>query len=307
MALPAVPLMTRLACLGVSVETTSGTENAPVASISTSPIYNARMVAGDLVGDGRRAPQGNYYGQADAVTGARMGTLTFSMDLAYGGSLLTLLKGCGYITSSTTAAPSSALSDHKTLTFRLWENGRAKRLVGAVGNFTISGTRGGVLTANFEFNGIWYKPVDQAMPSTTVGNHTLWTMKGVSAFTIGGVTIPKCNAFSLTSGNTLSMRSDITSAYGLAHGYVADRSPTFEADFEAHLVADYDAWGKYDDATTEALSLVTTAGGHSITLAAPRMQRVAVDDGERDGARLDTQTFSLNSSAGNDEFTITIA
>lgn len=306
MPLPAAPLLSRRKVLGVSIETTSGTQATTTSSMASTVVYNPRLAPGAMLDAGKRMPSGTYLGAHPASRGMRSGTLSFRTELRYGDQFLTLLKGCGYVTSSTTAAPTSAVGSQKTLSFALWEEGRRKNLYGACGNCVISADAAGILFCDWSFQGIYGDVVDEASPTTSIAAAAPWTMKGISTLQIASSTIPLVSRFSLDLGAKVEMRENATLDSGIAHFFIVDREPTLTLDTEAHKIADFANWTDLLAGTTRAFSFTTTSGGHSVTFSAPAIQRMSIADEDRGGRIVDASVFQLCASSGDDELAITI-
>ena len=77
-------------------------------------------------------------------------------------------------------------------------------------------------------------------------------------------------------------------------------------DAQSRLVATEDVYGEWLTGTEQALSLVVADDNDTITIAAPKLQRNNIQEGDREGVQIDNITFQLNKSAaaGDDEFTI---
>jgi hypothetical protein len=307
MALPAAPLMSRKRLLGAIVEVTSGTSllSSVTTPLANTVIYDAKLVPLDLFADGVRRPNWLKLGTLDAIKTSQLGKLTYREELRYGSGFLTMLTGAGFVNDSG-YKPTSDFASQKTWSLKLWEDGRWKGIYGASATVKITGAYGKRLFADWEWTGILATPADAALPAATAINTTPWLLKGAT-FTIGAATAPLVGAFDLDVGNDVQPRPDIKATAGVLQFYVADRSPKLVLGHEAHLVADYDAYGLMLAGTTGALNFVVSDGTHTLTITAPALQRVQIDDGDDQGKALDQTTYSLNADDGDDELVFAVA
>lgn len=309
MALPAQPLVRRKKLIGGAAEATPGTSVLATVStpLASTLIYDAKMVPVDLTSDGKRAPDGHYMGNITAVVGQRAGRLTFRQELRNGDQLLTLLTGCGYKSDVGTYKPVTSITDHKAFSFKLWEDGRYKSIIGAMGTCRIGGSAGGRVFADWEWTGIWQAPVVGVMPaSAAVTSATTFLLSGAT-LAYNTAAIGKISTLNVDLGNTVGLREDITGTSGLAHAHIEGREPGIEVDPEAHLIADSDPHGGLLAMTTAALSVVITDGTNTLTIAAPKAQYIDVGDDERGSRLVDTARFQCNADAGDDELSFDAA
>jgi len=302
MALPAAPLLTRKKVVGAAAETTKGT--SVLASVTTALAstltYDAKCSPQGMVDDGRREPDGLYQGQIVAVPGKRVGQLTFRQELRHGDVLMTLLTACGY-KDATGYKPVSSISDQKCLSMKVWEDGRMKAIIGAMGDCSIEWTHGGRVFANWTFTGVWQAPTDVAMPATAPVT-SVTTLKAAGAtLTVGGAAIGYVGSGRINLGNSVAMREDITSASGVIHAVIESRNPTVELDPEAATVANSDCYGSLLAGTAGALALVFTDGTATLTVGALKLQYTDIADSARGGRLVDAATFLCAASSGDDE------
>lgn len=306
------PLGMRRKLIGAAVESTSGTPETVSAALTNTMAYDVKAQAEGLYDEGERKPHGHYHGTVDAVLGAHVGKLTFRTELIFNDGLMTLLQGCGFTTSGggaspTVATPNSDLSAHKTLTFRIWEDGRYKVLAGAVGTFTLEAEAGGRVFANWDFSGIWQAPVDGAMPAFAPVTAQSYRAQAIT-LTVGGSALPQMDGFTLDAAREIEPRQTVTTASGLAHFLVSDRQPTLTLAPEARLVAGHDAWGLLLAGTTAAVQIIlTNPASKTLTIDAARAQRLSVTDDERDKKLVDSIELGLHNSAGDDDLKFTEA
>jgi hypothetical protein len=302
-------LLSRVSLLAVKVETTPGVAETTSAADAAYNFMDAEM-NGDIPVS-TRPIQGSFR-KLPGVPGARAAECTFSLELTGNGAAgvpgwaTVLLAGCGIVNSTGTLTPRSEGpgANVKTLTMRLYENGRYKSMSGAVGNVQFVITPGQSIMMNFTFRGKWRGVVDDAMPTPTYP--TIFPIRASSSdglFTINSVAQSFATA-TFDVGNQIELRTSIADETGIAHGIITDRSPTWTIDPESRLVAANPVFGDWVAATTRALSFKANDGADEVTFAAPAVQKITVGNGDRNGLRLDPQTLLCCRDGANAEFSI---
>lgn len=306
MAEPYAPLLSRRKILGGQEETTSGTANYPSAALSSTAVLEAAINFSDVYGQGIRRPLGNYLGTVKSVPGALRARAEFAHEVRPADQSLPLLTGAGFKLTTGTYGPVSTMADRKTWSFKLWEDGRVKQCYGAVASsLEIMLKTGAPLTFRWSWDGVWQDlATDASMPAQSALTTAPYICTGLT-FTIGSAAIPKFETATIRIDNTVAVLPFITSATGLAYGVVTERTFVVSIDTEARKKADLNQYGLTTTATEVALSALFTSGVNTLTIAAPKMQRVDVQSGDRDGVQLDNVTFNCNASSGDDELTFT--
>jgi len=298
------PLLQRKKLLGGSEETTWGTSPS-ITSALTATIYDAKMVPGDLFSAGKRAPHGHYQGNIKAIAGAQVGTLTFRQELCYGDAFVAMLTGAGYVLATGTYSPTTNMANLKPWSFRLWEDGRYKPLAGAMGTCQITGSSGGLVYANWTWQGVWGTVSDEAMKTQAPIATTPYRAKGAT-LTIGAAAIPYVGTFTVDLGVSVEPRMDVEASAGVLHYVVAGREPKISLDTEARTGGA--PFAAMLAGTEAAFSLaLEDATGNSLTIAAPKVQYVGIGDEEREGILIDPVDLQCNASSGDDELTFTAA
>ncbi|MCK4340289.1 MAG: hypothetical protein KAY37_01025 [Phycisphaerae bacterium] len=300
------PLFTRKALLGGAEETTPGTLPTITTPLANTSIYGAQLVPMGFFDEGQRMPDGHYLGHVAATLGAQIGRLTFRQDLRYGDKFVAMLTGAGYVLDTGTYKPTSDMANRKTWGFKLWEDGRLKALAGACGTCTIELISNQRAVANWEWTGTWQAPTDVAMPAQAPNSSGVWIARAAT-LTLGGSAIAHTERVTIDLGNQVVPRQDLATTVGVAHFLVSEREPRITLDPEARLVAQHDAFGLLLAGTEAAFNNVLTAGANTLTIAAAKCQRRAVNDEERDGRRIDALELQCNADSGDDELTFAAA
>lgn len=298
------PLLKRRCVLGGAEETTSGTLETISAALASTTVYDAELQIDDVFSAGKRKPNGLYLGNADAVLGQKTCTLKFKIEMRHGDKFAAMLTGCGFLLNTGVYKPTSSMGSRKTWSFALWEDGRRKRMSGASGTFTIKADVGGKVMCEYEWKGVYEGTDDNALPSTSPINTAPYIAQGLT-LTLGGSALPLSSAFEINMNNAVEFREDLTDAAGVFVAFVGEREPMMNIDPEAALVATHDAYGLFLAGTTGALSIVLTCTAGTLTIGAPRAQRVKITTGARGAKATDAIELQLNHSSGDDEISFT--
>lgn len=305
-------LLARKSVLAAKIETSVGQAIALSASDAVFNVYNAKMKA-DISND-ERTGQGSY-SRIPSAPGARSGTCTFETDLIGGASdpawASTFLPACGYVGTDGVYAPVTKApgvsGGPKTLTIALYEDGRVKKLRGAMGTAVFRMQAGKAIRVAFTFRGIWDAPADASILTPTfVTTKPLRFASSAIAIGSWNPTVAEC---ALDLGNNVIMREDSADVSGFASAAITDMMPKGNIDPEALLVATSDNYGAWLAGTEAALSIALGATGNAVAFAAPKLQFMSIDDGDRNLLRTDPIEFQLNrsASAGDDHLTITFS
>lgn len=306
MALSA-PLLTRKRVIKVALESTKGDKVAGTQALLTFDLEINSTAPFE-----ERKGAGLYRGQSQKGTlGELSGHCSFKVELRGNGSngmepgLAMLLQASGFVKSSETYTLHSDHANDKTLSIDVWEDGKKKGLAGASGNVTFDGEVGGRMFCNFEFDGIWQTPTDEALPAFVPSSTAPILLRG-GVFTLATESI-KISKFSLTPGCAVIARKDVDATSGIAYWMITDYDPVASLDPEADLVAGYDYHGVWLAGTEAALSLALNDGTDKITFTVPKLQYREIKEGDREGIQIYDITAQCNHDSGNDAISIAVA
>jgi hypothetical protein len=290
-----------------ALETTPGTAVSLTGDtcFCFDPVVQAEIPMHDRVATGSMS-------QLTAVPGARKGKITFSVELAGGGTSVPpawapLLTCCGMSASSNVYSFTSNTANYHTATIGLYEDGRFKTLAGCMGTWSLEAEYGKPVMVKFEFSGVWVAPIDTALPS--LPSYSVIPPRFASAtFTVASFT-PKISKLSLEAGNTVALIEDITQVAAYSRAIVTNRNVKGKLDPLGELVGTYDCYGQWIAGTTAALSLVVgSVSDNTITIAAPYVQIANVQEAQRNDLVTEDQDFICTSaSTGDGELTITFS
>ncbi len=121
---------------------------------------------------------------------------------------------------------------------------------------------------------------------------------------------PKCSKFSIEANNPVEPREDISDEAPEAIGYYyvgAPRKYTLGLDPEAEAVGTWDVHGLWKARTEGAFELVLSDGDVEVTIAAPKVQLLPPQEGERGSKFIHEIEAQCNMDEGDDEISITAA
>ena len=300
-------LMTRRRVLAAKLETDKGGVVVPDVHILC---YDPLMAADDTFI--QRAPPGLYSGQITGVVGARTGRLTFRTELRGNGAtgldagLAILLQCCGFKLATLTYSPTLLVTEQKTCTISLAEDGRLKKMTGCMGNPRLLAEQaGGIAYLEFDMQGVWVAPTDAALASPAPSAAVPMRWAGTT-LTLGAYH-PKPGRLAISLGAKVVGHQNPENASGYDYFFVSDNDATVEFDPESELVATHDYFGLWTAGTPAALTQTFSDGTVDVTIAAPVLQYRRVETGDRDDRLVESVVGQCLYSAGNDQLTIVSA
>jgi hypothetical protein len=309
--------MTRLRrrrLLAAKIEATSGTAESLAQG---DVLYGAYDIQHHANIPFVQLPSSGSFSQEKGTLDAYAGTISFKIDLrGNGGSLpqwaTVLLPACGLVATGLVYAPMTASpgASVKTLTIAVYQDGKRKMLRGASGNLQITFTAGSRIVLEFTFTGVYQAVSDQTMLVTAAAYGSTIRWAG-SVFTIASAATACVNTLTINLNNTVYPRPcpTATDGSGLAGTVITDRRIAGTMDPESRLITTENVFNKWLSGTEEAFSLAVYGADESITFAAPKIQRTNIQEADRSGLEVDNIEFQCNrnTTAGDDEFTITFA
>jgi len=296
-----MPLLKRVRVLAAKAETVPGDIEAVIAANAAFHVFDTLIQQG--IEFQEREKQGGF-ARLPSQPGGLQGKCTFSTHF-YGASatpagMAVFLPGVGMGLGGGGAfyqlddLPAEAVgSTQETLTLASYQNGRRKRIFGAMGNMKCTFPAGKLALAEFEFTGKWSAPDDIAILAPTYP--TLTALRVVSAtLTIGVYATFKIANVTLDLANQIYLREDVNDATGFHCAVITDRLPILTMDPESTLVATKDLYGEWLASTEANLSLVLTNGVDTCTITASDLQFISPEEAERNGLEVDQVNCQLN-------------
>jgi hypothetical protein len=314
------PILSRQRVLAAAVETTTGT----AASLTTGGVMNVFDAKIEpTIPATERESQGSLSLLAP-IPGARMGKATFKTEVVGNGAAndpywACFLLGAGLQVSSHVYTPLTAANQTLTIGHYMGavaggSGARLYEITGAMGKITFDFETGKPAIMSHEFDGVWQPVTSVTMPNPTYPT-VIPPRVASSTFTIGG-TVLKVPKVQITLDNTLLMREDVTKDSGYAGCCIPARKITVKVSPEALSLATKDWFNDhlnhaYSGYSAMALNLVIgSLANNTITFACPNLIQLNPPGYEdSSGLMRDSLEFVAikNSSAGDDEFSITFS
>ena len=302
-------LIRRKRVLAAKIETTVGTAIALSASDAALNVYNA--IIQPTIAMEQREGQGGF-NYLSAVPGTRTGVATFRTDISYDGTNIpswasTFLPACGWVDTAgvfnpVTSAPGS--NGVKTLTIGVYNDGKVKKISGAMGSFTITAPTGRLAYIDWTFTGKYEDEADVAILAPTYPT-TLPSRAAGGTFDFNSVALC-AETVTIESGNTISPIECVTSDTGYDYFFVGDRKPMVKANPLAVLVATIDRYGLWTGATEYALDLTLPGADGTVSFTAPKAQIQNMQEGDRNGIVSDDIEWSCNKNGSTHDQELSI-
>lgn len=302
------------------------------AKIQTDPLAAISLAAADAVFNAfdvqinptipfiRRERQAAGAGELPGVVGAYGGSVAVSMYAIGGASApamwATLLPACGFkntagVFTPLFQSPDDAAADTKRITIGVYKDGKYMQLHNAMGNLVMTWKPGEPILCRFTFMGLWTAPSNVSLITPTYP--TTLPPRWAGGLTVGSIS-PKLAQMEIDLGNQVILREDpSTSPQGYCAAEITQRVIKAKLDPESTLTGSHsssvwDVWADFLASTERAAAATAGSSGNRIAIAAPKLQIVNPQEGNRNDIEIDQLECQLNPSAaaGNDELTVTI-
>jgi hypothetical protein len=308
-----MPLLTRRRTVLAKIEVTYGVDPTPtgtsnailVRNLNVSPL-NAEIVSRDLV----RA----YLGASEQLIASKSVAIDFEVEMAGSGTAGTapaygpLLQACGMAetdgVSTVTYTPVSSAFKSVTIYFNV--DGVLHKITGARGNVEIRINARQIPVFAFNMIGLYNAPTDAAVPTVDyaafktpeAANNTNTT--SFSLFSYSGV----LESMTMNLNNDVQFRALI----GRESVDLVDRQVGGTLVFEAPAIATKDFFAAALASTLGALTITHgSTAGNQVVVSSTRADIVNPTYQDLNGVHMLSVPYVLvPSSAGNDEFTITV-
>ncbi len=308
-----MPLYTRMRTILAKIEVTEGTD--PVPTGAANAILCSQITVTPLGGStADRQLAFPSFGAVPKKHVNKFVQVQFDVELAGSGAAGTapawgvLARMCSHseaITAATKVVYTPVTSEPETGTIYANESGTLHKLTGARGTMSMVFAADGIPVMKYTFTGRWTVPAEGSLPSLTT---TAW----IDPLPIGNVNTP---TFTLDAYAAVMEQLQIDQANTVVHRdrpnaeYVAitDRLATGTLQIEAPALGTKDFFGlAYGDATMVAQLIHGTAAGNIIQLDVPKLQMLQPAYQDVNGIRHLTAQLTLNRTAGDDEYTLTV-
>jgi hypothetical protein len=319
-----MPRYIRNTVILAKVETTAGADALPTGAANAILVSDFSITPLEAQNIDRNLVRG-YFGASEQLVGPASVKVSFSVELAGSGTAATapawgvLLQGCaageGLLVTPNRVEYSPVSAALKTLTIYYYDDGVLHKLLGVMGDVTISAKIGERPMLKFDFVGLdggvsaasasgtftaWKKPV--AMTKANVVDITLGCTYAAGAIS-GGVVYPS-TGLELKFGNSVGYTALLSSETV----DITDRDSTGSIELDLTAAQEVTLMATVKASTTQGLGLtIGTAAGNKIILYAPATQLLAPKKVDKNGKRLigfDTRFVPTPAGAGNDEWVI---
>lgn len=310
----------------IKQETTQGTAVTPSAST------DGLLVSGlEFNFDPEQLGRDYYRASIDtvaSVTGRRTASVKFTAELKGSGTRGTVavagytaldaaIQACGFtstaspatsITYAPTSSPASGsfFGPGKSVTIEAYIDGMKHQLAGCVGTFKYTAEVSAYPKLEFEFFGSYVAPTDVAVPSVTIVD-VLPVVWENSSITIHGSSTVIVSKFEYDVAAKAVRRDDPRVANAVKGFVITERDPKGSVEFEAELVASFDAFGKVIGNTLASTSIAHgSTSGNIVTLTWPKTQIVNNGYGNKEGILTYTSELAFRANTGDDHVGIVV-
>ena len=259
------------------------------------------------------------FGTLDAVPGPTAGSCTFTTELYGDGAggvpfwADRLLPACGYVReaganifTARSTGPGPSPDDPKTITLDIYQDGRRKRIHGAVGTFQIKYEQAKPIMFEWNFSGIFSLPIDEALITKVVPAQQPIRFANVDLL-VGG-NAPGCvNALTFDAGGEVTLRPCANEISAIESGAVINHKPTVTLDPESQLVTDDPTFNRWLAGESEEFELAVTNDVDRVIFSGPRFQRTNIQEADRENIEFDNTNAQFTIDQGEDAFSIEFA
>lgn len=310
-----MPQLTRRRTILAKIETTYGTDPTPTGAANAILIRNLNVqpVNATIVQRDNYRP---FLGNFEQLLADNHVAIDFEVEMAGSGTAGTapaygpLLRACGLaetITASTSVAYAPVSSGFESVTMYFNNDGVQHKITGARGSVEININAKQIPVFKFTFMGIYNAPTAASLPTVTytafqtplVANTT-----NTTGFSFLGAS-PVLESLTFNVNNSVDYRNLIGSQYV----QLADRKASGNAVFEAPTLATKDYFAAaVADGTLGALDITHgTVAGNKVQIASSTIDIANPTYSDNNGiVMLNVPFVAVPTTAGNDEFTITV-
>lgn len=275
------------------VETTYNTDASPTAESNSILVENLQFSYEGARRAERSAVKPKFAPLKSLYAGSLIG-LSFDVEIKGSGSAGTapelgaLLRGCAMLETAVPAtsveySPQDDPSDHKSLTFYVYEDGVRYIVTGARGSFTISLQTAQAGKMSFKFTGHLYAKADATLVNPTFNAATPPVLIGVP-FEIDSYSAI-VSKIEVDIGITVATPDNIAATDGYGVIRITGMTPTFSIDPEASTLATYDWVTKWQASGEYAFTTGVIGGtaGNRYEIESAGAVYSEVGNGDRDG------------------------
>jgi hypothetical protein len=307
--------------VAIKVETTPGTDATPTGAANAMLCVEMGITPLDAKNIDRNLMR-SFFGASEQLVGPASVKANITVELAGSGTAGTApawgqpIQACavaeGILATPARVEYTPVSTGLKTVTIYYYDDGVLHKLVGAMGNCTLSAKVGDKPMLKFDFIGVnggiatgtdtgtytpWKKPV--AMTKANVIDITLGASYAAGALT--GGTVYSSSGIEINFGNVV----DFDALLGEESVDVTDRQSTGSTELKLTAAAEVAMMANVQSNTTQALGMkIGTAVGNNIILFAPAVQMINPKKVDRNGRRMVGFDLRYLPVSGNDEWRI---
>lgn len=308
-------LSARKSAILAKIETLYGTDSIPTGAANAMLVENLNVTPLRQEMVERKIIQGYFGGRQSFEAGAVV-EVSFDVEVAGSGAAGTapaygpLLRMCGLsetIVPATSVAYKPISASFEAGTIYFYADGVLHKALGARGSVSLKTTAKNLPAFSFKFTGLYAPVSDVAMPTlalTAFQAPVPVNNANTSGFSLAGYA-GVLSDFSMDMANTVVHRVLI----GNDSIMVTDRNVTGKVVIEAVTTATKDFYSNVKASTLNAFNLLHgTVAGNKVQIASSTVQLLNPSYSDMDGIRmLNLDMKFIPSTAGNDEFTITLS
>jgi len=309
------PLLSRRRQLGAKVEATKGTVQTITAAEAKFLIINPRITP-EYENFTREYLQESLSPKG-MITTRKMVRLEFSIEARCTNDSVTadswgaLFQGCGFAEDATGTpdlvyAPTSSLSTMKTLTLKLFMDGFAVTITGAMGNVEMSASVGQPMLWNFNFFGVLSAAGDVSLLTITQEAGVPPAFQNLS-MTVNTKT-PCIESLSINMNNDVQPIICANEAEGVEYVAITGRNTELTMNPGLNTEADsngIDWWDDYAGDNTLDIDFNVGTSKPLLKFSIPKAQITSISDDDRNGIDVAGLTCSCVQTSGDDEITMT--
>jgi len=303
----------RLVAVLVKEETTQNTDSVPLAANAIlARVSDAQPVMAEFADRQNLMP---YLGHSGSVAVSVHSEITIEFELAGTAAAGTvpgwapLLKACGFgetVVASTSVTYKPISTAFKWVTCYYYLDGLLHKMVGSVGNPSISLNSRSIPVCTVKLTGLYSATTDTTMISGT--DYSAFQIPqavnkiNTQAYTLGGVSAA-FDTFSVDLNNEVVYRNMPT----LEEVIITDRKPTGQISIQMTTVATKPWHQLALNGTLQAMSMAHGSGaGKTITISAPKVQLTDPQYADKDGVVMLNLGMKFMPDLGNDELSIAL-
>lgn len=314
---------TRNTLIAAAIETTAGTDAAPTGAANAILVSDQTITPLDAQNVDRALIRG-FFGTSEQLVGPASVKLSYTVELAGSGSAGTApawgnpLQACavaeGILATPARVEYTPVSTGLKTTTQYYYDDGALHKLLGSMGDFTISAMVGDRPKISFDFVGLdggmsvatdtgtftaWKKPV--AMTKANVVDITLGAT--YSAGVLTGGTVYSSTGLTLKASNQVNFMPLL----GSESVDIVDRQSTGTLELDLTAAQEVSLMAAVKANTTQSLAItIGTTAGNKIILFAPSAQMLSPKKVDKNGRRLIGYDLRFVPVNGNDEWRIVV-